>query len=144
MRWTLAALTLAACGVLALVTPGCDDERIFGEEPANPAFNGTFDGNVFFDRGPNGQITLDGDLTSLEVYFVANGPGEGEMRFFDAQDVEVLPSLLTNGNCGTATASLPTQMVTFARPVRRITFQPIGDGQTPLPTALLDMFHVNP
>ena len=46
-------------------------------------------------------ITLSGDLNTLEVFFTHQTGSSGTMRFFDAivGGNEILPPLVTNGNC---------------------------------------------
>lgn len=81
------------------------------------------------------EIQLQGDLTSLEVFFAAGGGGQGEMTFFDAGGVRVT-SIDTNGDC---TVRMPLmQNVVFDTPVRSIEVR--SDGSR----SWIDDFHVNP
>lgn len=81
-------------------------------------------------------ITLSGDLVSLEVFFADIGISSGEMRFFNADDLEVGEPLVTNGDC--TGKMLPLQSRVFEEPVRRIEVTASGAQ------VYIDTFSVNP
>ncbi|MEE8476833.1 MAG: hypothetical protein V3S19_00605 [Gemmatimonadales bacterium] len=85
-------------------------------------------------------ITLSGDLNTLEVFFVHQTGASGTMRFFDAVagGNEILPPLLTNGDC--LVAMHPKQFRSFSTPVRRIEVTATGG---PLDAVWIDDFRVN-
>ena len=75
-------------------------------------------------------------MRALSVFFAARGNGQGTMRFFDANGVEVGGPLQTNGDC---TGGMPpTQAVSFATPVRSIEVTTTGSS------SFIDTFVVNP
>ncbi len=86
------------------------------------------------------RITLSGGLNTLEVFFVHQTGASGTMRFFDAVagGNEILPPLVTNGNC---LLLMPTkQFITFSTPVRRIEVTATGG---PFDSVWIDDFRVN-
>ena len=81
-------------------------------------------------------ISLSGDLVSLEVFFANVTDSSGEMRFFNADNVEIGTPMVTNGECELFMPKM--QLRVFDEPVRFIEVSATG-GQV-----YIDDFSINP
>ncbi len=82
------------------------------------------------------SISLLGDLVALDVFFANVVGSSGQMRFFNADKVEIGTPMLTNGECDVSMPKIQSRV--FDEPVRFIEVSATGGR------VYIDDFSVNP